>query len=225
MKMENKFTDRLRKKVDSIWDAEHNHPFVQGLGDGTLDVEKFKYWIRQDYLFLIDYTRILAIACARSTHFETLKRFAELQINTVKVERDLHCSYAAEYGIREDELVKGEKSPTCQAYTDFLLAVAGMGDYAELVAAMLPCMWGFSEIGLRLAKDPGPKDNQYDKWIKMYSDPGFTELAQWGRDLLDHLAENLSDPYLDRLEKTFLLGSRNEWAFWEMAWTQEEWPV
>jgi thiaminase/transcriptional activator TenA len=190
-----------------------------------LDVEKFKYWIRQDYLFLIDYTRTLAIACARSADFETLKRFAELQINTVKVERDLHCSYAAEYGISESELVSGEKSPTCQAYTDFLLAAAGTGDYAELVSAMLPCMWGFSEIGLRLAREGGPKNNPYEKWIHMYSDPAFTALAQWGRDLLDRLAGNLSGPHLDRLEKTFLLGSRLELAFWEMSWTMEKWPV
>ena len=36
------FTERLRQKVDSIWEAQHQHPFVRGIGDGMLDIEKFK---------------------------------------------------------------------------------------------------------------------------------------------------------------------------------------
>ena len=40
--MSERFTDRLRRKADNIMDAQHQHPFVTGIGDGTLDVEKFK---------------------------------------------------------------------------------------------------------------------------------------------------------------------------------------
>ncbi len=59
------FTERLRQQVDSIWEAQHQHPFVRGIGNGTLDIEKFKVWVRQDYLFLIDYGCLLALAVAR----------------------------------------------------------------------------------------------------------------------------------------------------------------
>jgi len=37
-----------------------------GIGEGTLGLERFKFWLRQDYVFLIDYARLLALAAARS---------------------------------------------------------------------------------------------------------------------------------------------------------------
>jgi thiaminase/transcriptional activator TenA len=74
--MDTRFTERLRQKADSIWEAQHQHPFVRGIGDGTLDIEKFKVWVRQDYLFLIDYGRLLALAVARSPDPKTMTRLA-----------------------------------------------------------------------------------------------------------------------------------------------------
>ena len=72
-------------------------------------------------------------------------------------------------------------APTTRAYTDFLVRIAATGDYAELVAALLPCMWGFSEIGLTLAARGLPADQRYAKWVRIYADPEFAALAGWCR--------------------------------------------
>jgi thiaminase/transcriptional activator TenA len=48
-----RFTTALRALAEPIWRAQHEHPFVRGIGDGTLDLERFKRWVRQDYRFLI----------------------------------------------------------------------------------------------------------------------------------------------------------------------------
>ena len=32
--MDKRFTERLRQKADSIWEAQHQHLFVRGIGDG-----------------------------------------------------------------------------------------------------------------------------------------------------------------------------------------------
>ena len=69
--MPERFTDRLRQKAAGIWEAQHQHPFVRGIGDGELDVERFKFWLRQDYVFLIEYARLLGLAAARSPDVET----------------------------------------------------------------------------------------------------------------------------------------------------------
>ena len=116
-------------------------------------------------------------------------------------------------------------APATRAYTDFLLRVAALGDYAELVAALLPCMWGFSEIGVRLSQLPRPADSRYAKWIEMYSSAEFAALARWCRDLMDEVASGLPEAQLRALEEIFLLSSRYEWQFWEMSWKQEQWPV
>jgi thiaminase/transcriptional activator TenA len=223
--MAERFTERLRRQAAGIWEAQHQHPLVRGIGDGTLSLERFKFWLRQDYVFLIAYARLLAFAAARSPDLETLTRFAVLLKETVQTEMNLHRAYAAEFGISLKELEKEVPAPTTRAYTDFLLRVATTGDFAELAAALLPCMWAFSEIGQRLATQPAPSDQRYAKWIAMYSSREFAELAQWCRDLLDSLAAGLPERDLQKLEAAFLTSSRYEWQFWEMAWKMERWPV
>ena len=223
--MAERLSELLRQKVAGIWEAQHEHPFVRGIGDGTLGLERFQFWLRQDYVFLIEYARLLALAAARSPDLETMTRFATLLKETVETEMNLHRVYAAEFGISHEQLEREPTAPTTRGYTDFLLRVAATGDFAELVAALLPCMWAFSEIGRRLAMQPAPSENRYARWIAMYSSREFAELAEWCRDLLDSLAAGLPERDLQKLEAAFLTSSRYEWQFWEMAWKMELWPI
>lgn len=223
--MTERFTEALHRKAAGIWDAQTQHPFVRGIGDGSLSLGKFKFWLRQDYVFLIEYARLLALAAARSPDLETMIRFATLLKETVETEMNLHRAYAAEFEISPEELEEELPAPTTRAYSDFLLRVATMGDFAELAAALLPCMWAFSEIGQRLAAQSAPGEKRYAKWIAMYSSNEFAELAQWCRDLLDRLAAGLPQRDLQKLEAAFLTSSRYEWQFWEMVWKMEQWGV
>jgi len=223
--MTERFTDELYRKAASIWDAQNQHPFVRGIGDGTLSLDRFKFWLRQDYVFLSEYARLLALAAARSPDFETMSRFATLLKETLETEMNLHRAYAAEFKISPEQLEQELPAPITRAYTDFLLRIATMGDFAELAAALLPCMWAFSEIGQRLAAQSAPSEERYAKWIAMYSSREFAELAQWCRDLLDRLATGLPERDLQKLESAFLTSSRYEWQFWEMAWKMEQWPL
>jgi hypothetical protein len=129
----------LRESVAEVWEAQHRHPFVTGIGDGTLDAERFKVWLRQDWLFLIEYARMLALGAARAPDLPTMTRFAGLTRAILEDEMSLHRSYAAEFGISESELDDERMLPTTQGYTDFLVRTASQGDFAELVAALLPC--------------------------------------------------------------------------------------
>ena len=221
--MQERFTNRLRRVAAVIWEAQHQHPFVRGMADGKLDVEKFKFWLRQDYVFLIEYARLLGLAAARSPDLGTMTRFAGLLEETLETEMSLHRAYANEFGISREELEQEPPAPTTRAYTDFLLRIAATGDFAELAAALLPCMWSFSEIGQRLALQPAPADQRYAQWIAMYSSKEFAELAGWCRDLVDNLAAGLPERELKKLEEAFLTSSRYEWQFWEMAWKMERW--
>jgi len=220
-----RFTDHLRALADPIWAAQLAHPFVRGIGDGSVDRECFKYWLRQDYAFLIEYSRLFAIATARAPDLATMTAFANLTHETLATEMGLHRAYAAEFGIGEAKLESESKSPTTQAYTDFLLRTAALADFAELVAALLPCMWGFNTIGLALQAKGVPSEPLCAQWIEMYSSPEFTALTAWCRDLLDRLAEGLDETRRGRLAEAFLTSSHYELQFWDMALRQETWPA
>lgn len=219
------FTESLRRQADAIWQAQHDHPFVQGIGDGTLDVERFAHWVRQDYLYLIEYCRLFGLVVARAPSLDLIVRFADLLQATARTEMDLHRSYAAEFAIAIAELEQEPMAPTTRAYTDFLLRVAALGDFGELLAALLPCMWGFSDIGLALKERGVPSEPRYARWIDMYADPAFADLALWCRGVLDEVAEGCGEDARRRMADAFLTSSRYELQFWEMAWTLERWPV
>ncbi|MCH7706590.1 MAG: thiaminase II [Chloroflexi bacterium] len=220
------FTDDIHARSAKLQQAIMAHPFVTGIGDGTLDVERFKHFIRQDYLYLIEYSRVLALASARAPTLEPMGRFAGLLNETLNTEMALHRGYCARFGITEAELEATRPAPTVQAYTDFLVRTAYDGTFSELACALLPCMWGYCEIGLALAERGKPTDAPlYTEWIDMYAAPEFKALADWLRDLVDRLAEDAGHEERERMEQAYVTSSRYEHAFWDMAYNLEEWKV
>ncbi|MDQ3168318.1 MAG: thiaminase II [Chloroflexota bacterium] len=215
---------RLRVLADPIWQAQLDHPLVRGIGDGTLDPARFAAWLRQDYLFLREYGRVLAYAAARAPDPATMARFSTLLHETLSTEMDLHRSYVAGFGITVADLDAETMLPTTRAYTDFLVRSAATADVAESYAALLPCMWGYSWLGQELARGGLPGDERYARWVATYADPAFADLATWCRDLLDGVADDLTGAARTRVDAAFLLSSRYELAFWEMAWRGETWP-
>jgi thiaminase (transcriptional activator TenA) len=219
-----RFSDELRAAADAIWEAQHEHPFVRGIGDGSLDHERFRHYVRQDYVYLIDYARLLALGAARAPRLEDMARLAALAQSTLETEMELHRSFAARWGIGAGELEREPAAPTTRAYVDFLLRTAALGDFGELVAALLPCMWGYHEVGVRLAGRGRPAEERYAEWIEMYAGDEFGELASWCRDLTDRVAAGAGAGVRERMRDAFVESSRHELAFWEMAWTVERAP-
>lgn len=216
---------QLHDLAEPIWQAQLANPFVRGIGNGTLDVEKFGFWLRQDYLFLIDYCRVFAFAAARAPDLAGISQFAGLLQDTLTIEMELHRSYVAEFGITVEDLEREQAAPTTRGYCDFLLRTAATGDYPELLGAILPCMWGYSELGQELKRRGLPAEPRYAHWIETYADPGFADLAAWCRDALDDASAGLPEAALAKVEAAFVTSSRYELAFWEMAWRGETWPV
>jgi thiaminase/transcriptional activator TenA len=218
------FSGVLRAAAADVWEAQHAHPFVRGIGDGTLPVERFAHYVRQDYLFLVEYARMLALGAARAPDLATMRRFADLAQAILGEEMELHRALARELDIDERALEAELAAPTTQAYTDFLVRTAALGDLGELAAALLPCMWGYAEIGARLAAAGGPDDERYARWIATYASAEFAELADWCRGLVDRLGDAAGEEGRARMVRAFVTCSRYELAFWEMGWTLERWP-
>ena len=220
------FSDDMRQSAAAIWNQEKQHPFITGIGDGSLPLDKFRYYMRQDYIFLIDFCRAISLAVAKAQSVEDMGWFAKVLHETLNTEMSLHVSFCADFGISEEELKATEPSPTTYAYTRHLMQTAYSGNIGEVATAILPCSWGYCEVGQMLADKGAPPDQPlYGRWIDMYSTPEFAELAGWLRSFIDRSAQGSGERELKKMRETFLLSSQYEYMFWDAAYRMEEWPV
>lgn len=225
--MTEKFTDRIWQKLKPIWDSYLDHPFVKKMGDGSLDKDKFQHWLKQDYVYLIEYAKLFALGCAKAPNLEIMKDYAKGLDGILFNEMDLHKSYAKSFGISEDELLETKKSAVNTAYTSYMLNVAQAGGVENTVAALLACSWSYNYIGLKLAEIPNAldDDNLYSSWIKTYASDDFTSLNKNAMDLMNKLSEGKPERELEKLEKIIIKTGYFEYMFWDMCYSKEEWPV
>ena len=216
---------RLLNATQAIREQILAHPFVRGIGEGNLPRPPFEYYVRQDYLYLIEYSRVLALGVTRAHDLELMELFAELVHATLHFEMELHRGYCERLGISRENLEATPASPTTHAYTRHLLAVAHGGTIAELMASLLPCQWGYWEIGETLAKNGLPSDPLYAEWIEMYSGAEYGELAARLRATFDRVAARASTDELARIDTIFLTSARYEYGFWDAAYRLEGWQV
>jgi len=221
-----RFTEELQQRAAALRQRVFEHPFVRGIGDGTLPMAAFRYYMCQDYVFLMDYSRVLALAVAKARTLAVMGRFASLLHDTLNTEMALHRRFAAQCAIPPETLEATQAAPTTRAYTQHLLTVAYSDSLTAIATAVLPCMWDYSDIGQRLAAH-GLPDTQplYGQWIQTYAAPEFGALALWLRQLLDELTASLGPPDRAPLVRLFLDSCRYEYLFWDMAYRQETWPL
>ena len=220
------FSNHLRKLAQSIWEAQYTHPFVIALGNGTLPERKFKYYILQDARFLSDLSRVFAVGAVKAPDSDSALRFAKLAEETTKVERSLHENYGKRWKLTPEQMTSVPMAPTNYAYTRHMLSVAHSGSVAEITVVALPCAWIYCVVGQQLLKHGPPKKNHpYRDWLMLYASPEFAEVQCWMRKKVDQWAKTAGTEEKRWMGETFVISSRYEWMFWEMAWNEEEWPV
>jgi thiaminase/transcriptional activator TenA len=162
------------------------HPFIRGLGDGTLPIESFRAYVAQDAFYLESFARAYALALAHASGRHSMSELAGLITGTLE-ELDLHDGYAAWWDV---DLSNAHPTATTLAYTDFLLTTATLKGVGETCAAMTPCMRLYAYLGRSLADSGYSDENPYAEWIQTYADPGFEALAVRLESLLDRHAED-----------------------------------
>jgi thiaminase (transcriptional activator TenA) len=222
--METSFRDILKQAAQPIWEAILAHPFLKELGAGTLPHDRFLYFVRQDYLYLFEFARVLCLGGSKAENLETLEMFAKHAANTIAVERVMHTGFIQRLGLSDHALLESERTPTTQAYTRHLLAVAREGTLGEIVAAVLPCYWIYWEVGRHLATCQ-PADPIYRDWIKAYGSETFAELVQQQLTLVDRLGVRAPAYESRRMTEHFIQSSRYEYLFWDDAYRLAAWPI
>ncbi|SHG28389.1 thiaminase /4-amino-5-aminomethyl-2-methylpyrimidine deaminase [Fodinibius roseus] len=213
------FTDQLWSEIEPIYDAIMELPFIRELTEGTLPEEVFLFYLKQDTLYLADFSRTLSLAGVRSDRYDHMNSFFQYAANVAVVEGELHQDYYEQYGVE----MEAEKSPSCFAYTNFLLSTAATKDNVVTIAALLPCFWIYREVGLEIYEEASA-DNPYREWIDTYAGDEFNEGVDRAITITDAVAEQEPEHRLGEMTEAFVKSTELEWMFWKSAYEQEQWP-
>ena len=219
------FSREMRQRADPLWRAIFEHPFVKGIGDGSLSRDRFEFYLKQDYVYLIDFSRVFALASAKTAGLEEMGTFAALLHATLNTEMELHRKICADFGISAEDLAGTRKAMITSAYTSLLVRTCYEGDLSDILAVLLPCACGYAEIGQRLASRGLPDHPHYRDWVRTYSSREFVEFADWLIEKMDEQAEGASERRKTGWYELYESSTRFEYLFFDMSWKKEGWPA
>ena len=215
-----------RESCQEIWSAYTRHAFVTGLGDGTLPRDAFLRYLRQDYVFLMHFSRAWALAIVKSDNLEEMKIASNLVHALIHDEMKLHIAVCAAEGISAEELEQTAELPQNTAYTRYVLEAGFSGDFLDLMAALAPCVIGYGEIGARLQSENTTTENastEYKDWIDTYAHPDYQQLCVDVGALIDNAVHRqLGAGYRNTgrwttLTRHFEMATALERDFWDMG--------
>ena len=207
------------------WHSYTHHWFVEQLGDGTLPKDAFLHYLRQDYVFLIHFARAWAMAVVKSDRISEMRIAAGTVHALIDEEMKLHIATCAKEGISEEELAATAESSANLAYTRFVMDAGLSGDLLDLLVALAPCVFGYGEIGKRLAGqlDGAPNTHPYHAWIETYSGADYQTVCKTVGTLLDDVSNRTigedfaSAARRPSLTRTFAVACKLEADFWQMG--------
>ncbi len=197
--------------------AALSHPFVRGIGDGSLPRGVFGRWIIQDWLYLQGYIDALENACLLAPDASTGLLWSKLRNLTLDEELALHRGLAEKFDLDPDDLDKAEPYHATRHYLDTLKAASR--HYPTLIATLTPCAVGYAEIARELHAQNACAESDYIAWIRTYLDPAFQETVHLFEAELDRCG--VDETTREMIKDACSRAAQCELAFWDGLWRGE----
>jgi thiaminase/transcriptional activator TenA len=218
-----KVSERLRRDADNIWNRIIAHPFVVELYKGILPMDKFKFYILQDYNYLISAIKNFAIISSRADSVDAMREVIEILWLESVSEFKGYEEFLGKLGYTIEDAVNVEPIPINISYTNFLLSTSSLKSYAESISSVLPCFWSYAEIADYHRDKLGKNENKlYVEWASVYLSESYLKLVRKLKRLVDDAGKEF--PY-EKLKRTFITASRYEYMYWDAIYNMHNWPV
>ena len=199
------------------WDDYIQHDFVKQLTAGTLAPDSFRHYLVQDYLYLIHYTRVMALSVYKSDTLAQM-RVGQAGINAMlDMEIAMYLDFCRQWNIPLEQVENAPESAVTIAYSRYILDAAMSGSLAELYAAIAPCLMGYGEIGKHIKEQGFITDNPYQPWIDVFSSDEFLSITAQNEAQINTLLADASPAQADKFQRLFNTAARMEVNFWQQA--------
>ncbi len=214
--------DRLRKDSNTVWKTIIEHPFVVELYRGELPLEKFNFYILQDYHYLIAAIKNFGLITSKATPVEAMKEVAEILHLEAMSEFEGYKEFLSRLGYSIGDASEIDPIPSSISYSSFLLSTSSLKSYPEAITAVLPCFWSYAEIADYHRDKLSTNQNQlYKDWAEVYTTDSYLTLVEKIKMLVNRAGEGF--PY-EKLKTVFITASRYEYMFWDAVYRTTKWP-
>ncbi|CAM3142924.1 thiaminase II [Vibrio rarus] len=215
-------TQQLIQACQQEWQAYIEHDFVHQLANGTLQHDVFLHYLKQDFLFLKQYSRAYALAIYKAKNLAQMRHALPSLHNLLDCEIGHHIEFCQKWGVSEQEMEAETEDFGTVAYTRYVLDTGSAGDLVDLYVALAPCAIGYGVIGDNLAQRETTvlHGNPYQSWLEMYASEEFQQSVVACIDNLDQLIADIPDQSerAKELIEVFRTATRMEIAFWEQGY-------
>ena len=217
-------TQRMYEGAKDIWPCYLEHPFVVGMAEGTLPLEKFRCYMLQDYAYLRDYIKIFAAILLKADDFGDIRFLCENMMAVIDETERVHVPYMKRLGITEEEIAAVVPHITNSSYTHYMICEAQSGSALAGLVALLNCSWTYAYIGEEMGRRYPNAVNHpdYGQWFAGYDCEEYRQTNQGLIDMVDQLGQEISQKEADKLCQIFRQCSLYELKFWDMAYADEK---
>jgi thiaminase/transcriptional activator TenA len=230
------FADVLKQYSIETWQKILNHRFIIELSKDTLPVNKFLFYIKQDYYFLGEFSKFLQSAIQKTTNNKIKEWLDSLYLSTVNFEMEMQRQMLSSLEVLSSSSFRPptlNSLHTCSAtdvhniiipskitlnYTSYLKHTSSAGTFNEIISVMAPCPWTYLEIAQQLSKIP-IQNEVYRDWVKFYSSNESRKQVDEIKQVLNMLSQNENEKSKDIMKNHFINACKYELLFWEMAYT------
>lgn len=221
---ESSLTSTLWASTVDIYDQILDHPFLRGVADGTLEQERFVYFLAQDGHYVRAFTQCLSILAGRAPNDDIMSMLVSHAVGAIGLEATLHLELIESMGMSSAAFASIAPSPTTDAYKNSLLASSHRASFLEALVALLPCYWIYARVGTHLLQ-VGTPHPVYARWIENYAGADYEAAVVDVLQCVDGLGTQMGSTERNSCLSRYRRGAQYEWMFWDAAYRQETWPV
>jgi thiaminase/transcriptional activator TenA len=197
----------LLEKHRGAWDQATRHPFLDNCKSGNIKSNQFNTWLVQDYLFVTQFTRMVArlLSVAPVSDFDTILG----GLAALKDELNWFREKAKERQLN----LETPMQETCKRYCEFMTNLA-----LEPYVIQATAFWAIELAYNQAWQLPGPMVKPYDEFADRWGNPDFTAYVSLLEKQADKALAKSNEIEQTRAEEVFLEVAELEKLFWQMAY-------
>ena len=218
---------RMLNRCAYIFPEIYKHPFNKQLYNGSLPTTTFREYLKQDKLYLGDFSEALLLVSNRFTYDDYYAlQFKSLSEYILGTERKFHIKYLGEEQpnvfFQGDKPVR-KKIPVIEHYTQHILDTAINASKEEAVASLIPCFWIYCELGKQMDVSACPSSHPYRNWMASYSSERFTSATKSITQTIQELTTGISCPiHEEKIIASFLKSAEFELMFFDAIYHEQK---